>query len=259
MNRRWIAPPLLAIACTAQTPAISKSEAALRKRAEEFFELQVQNKFRQSEALVADESKDDYYVSHKPQIEGFKISRVEMLDGGKRARVITLTKAKVTLAGAPTQVFEIPAMSSWKLIDGKWYWYLDRELMRQTPFGTAKEGDKSGALPGFNMPGSAPSLQDLQTAVQISRNVIELVPGGESQTVIVTNNLPGVTVLKLAPRAAPIQGLVIEPMELTVPGKSKGEIHLTALAGAAFAPDQIIWDVAPLSQTFVITVRRVEK
>lgn len=257
MNRRWIASPLLAIACTAQTTAVSDAEAALRKRAEEFFELQVQNKFRQSEALVADESKDDYYVSHKPKIEGFKISKIEMLEGGKRARIITLTKAQVTLAGAPTQVFEIPALSSWKLIDGKWYWYMDREMLRQTPFGTAKEGtgSRDGAL---GLPGSAPSINELQAGVRLSRNSVTLLPDGRVETVTVTNHLPGVAVVKVAQRAAPIEGLVIEPGELRLQGNSAGEFRLRAIAGAHFS-DQVTFEVTPLNQTLVLDVKSTAK
>ncbi len=222
--------------------------------------MQLESKFRQAEALVADESKDDYYNAHKPKIEGFKISKVEFLDGGKRARVITLTKTTVTFAGAPTQQFEIPALSSWKLIDGKWYWYMDRDLLKQTPFGTAKEGEKSnGTPPAFSMPGSAPSIEKLQQGVQISRNIVDLEPGGPAQTVTLINNLPGVAVVKLGYRTVPIPGLVVEPQTVTINGNSKAELKLRAEKGAKLVAEQIVLEVSPLNQNFVIQLKTVEK
>ena len=73
MDRRWIIFPTIAVTSAAQTPATPASEKALRARVSEFFQLQVDKKFRQAEALVATESRDDYYDSSKPKMESFKI------------------------------------------------------------------------------------------------------------------------------------------------------------------------------------------
>src|SRR3954463_4961584 len=97
IDRRFLLP--IAAATTAwaqQSPEAAQAEAELRARVDQFFQLQVDKKFRQAESMVADDSKDAYYDGNKYNIKGFKIDRIELLDGN--------TKAKVTIKGGVTLV-----------------------------------------------------------------------------------------------------------------------------------------------------------
>src|ERR1700691_5106919 len=88
IDRRFLF-PVAAVTAWAQqpAPAAAEAEAALRARVEQFYQLQVDKKFRQAEALVAEESKDDYYNRSKPDIKGFSIQEIQLLDDNTRARV----------------------------------------------------------------------------------------------------------------------------------------------------------------------------
>lgn len=257
MNHRWIVYPSIALAAVAQTPAVSEAEKALRPRVEEFFQYQLEGKYRQAEALVAEESKDEYYAARKPPIEGFKISKVEFLDAN-RARVTVLSKAKVAIMGAAPQVFEVPSVSSWKLDGGKWCWYIDQELARQTPFGTFKPGkaadtsDPSALFKGVN--GAAPSIETLQKSVSIQPDSVELVPGGPAKTVVVTNDLPGNVTVRVADRATPIAGLVVDKKSIVLATKQKGEFSMRAQEGSKFN-EAVTFLVEPFNRTVTVQVK----
>ena len=57
--------------------------------------MEVDKKYRQAEALVAGDSKDEYYNSNKYNIKSFKIQKIELFNNNTRAKVTIL--AKVTL------------------------------------------------------------------------------------------------------------------------------------------------------------------
>src|SRR4051795_5429639 len=96
MNRKLL---LVLVAATAfaekNNPAVTKAEKALRARAQQFFQLETDKKYREGEALVATDSKDEYYNGGKYNIKAFTIQKVEFLDKNKRAKVTI--NAKVTL------------------------------------------------------------------------------------------------------------------------------------------------------------------
>src|SRR4051794_9122395 len=80
----------------AQTPNLDKPpqdvDDALRARITKFYDLHVASKFRQAEQLVAEESKDDFYVLSKPELKAFKIGNIEYSE--------KFTKAKVVIIGS---------------------------------------------------------------------------------------------------------------------------------------------------------------
>ena len=112
IDRRFLLPLAAATAWAQQpSPEAAAAEAALRARVEQFFQLQVAKKYRQAEALVAEDSKDSYYEANKYNIKSFRIDKVEFLEGGTHARVTI--KAKVTVmapaAPCPTRQRELRA------------------------------------------------------------------------------------------------------------------------------------------------------
>ena len=81
MDRKLLL-PVVAVTAWAQqaNPAAVEAEKAVRARAQEFFDLQVGKKYRQGEAMVAEDSKDDYYNGDKYSFKSFTIQRVELSD-----------------------------------------------------------------------------------------------------------------------------------------------------------------------------------
>ncbi len=174
-----------------QSPEAAAAEAAVRARAQAFFDLQVAKKYRQGEAMVADESKDAYYDGRKFNIDNYTITKVQVAEGNTAADVTI--KAKVTLmvpAIGQTVHTEAAETTHWKLEKGEWVYFIDTDKALVTPFGKLNPqaaADKPPVPGGLN---GRPDLASMMHAVQIEKDSVELKPG-ETQTLKVSNALPG--------------------------------------------------------------------
>ena len=190
---------LWAISSLAQTPADlfnkppSDVDQALRARINEFYQLQAEGKFRQAESLVAEDTKDTYYNASKTKYISFEISRIEYSNEFTRAKATVLCEQIVPIPGFMDKPLKVPIPSYWKIVDGKWYWYVDPQLLRQTPFGVAKVPDPSAAqgatLPEIKIP-TAEEMKYIFTQVKADKQQVELAAGG-TQDVTITNGAPG--------------------------------------------------------------------
>ena len=256
MNPRWIVYPAIAVTASAQSPVPPEVDTELRSRAGEFFRFQQEKKFRQAESIVADESKDDYYSAYKPALEGFKITRIEYMENGTKAHVTILAKARISIMGTSApQVFDVPSMSTWKVENGKWFWYMDKDLLRSTPFGMAKEKGKTTDPAELfkEQSRSAPSLEEIQNGIRVEPAIVSLIPGGHTVSVVISNTLSGEARVTLAKRATPIEGFEASGDQVVVKGNSKGELLFSAKAGSKFSEDLTLI-AEPLGQRIVVHV-----
>jgi hypothetical protein len=201
---------VIAITARAQQPAPppADAEAALRARAEQFFQLQVDKKYRPAEAMVAEDTKDLYYDGRKFNINSFSIEKVEMLDDNTRAKVTI--KASVTRSLPGAGIVELNAVSTnlWKIENGQWVYYIDQAAGPETPFGPVKEPKGDGPPPPISLAGKLADLSSLRNLVKIDRDAVEVAADGPLQTVTVSNDLPGGVDLEL--RTGEIAGLSAE-------------------------------------------------
>ena len=203
IDRRFLF-PVAAVTAWAQqpSPAAAEAEAALRARAEQFFQLQVDKKYRQAEALVADDTKDPYYNGRKFDIKSFTIQRIELLDDNTRAKVTISAKVAFAVPAARTVVeLDAPKTTFWKLENGQWVWYVDSAAVIETPFGPVAPKPANGQSappPPQAMPRSAPDISTLRTLVKVDSNSVVLTPEAPRQAVTVSNGLPGGVDLELS-------------------------------------------------------------
>ena len=194
-------------------------DQALRARAAEFFEYHVKGEFRKAESLVAEDTKEFFYTRNKPRYLSFEISRIEYSENFTRANVIVICEQYVLLPGFLDKPFKVPTPSTWKVVDGKWYWYVDPDVLRQTPFGKMNPGPgpASGlmpSVPALPNPGSAPALPNLGsvpttpdflfTQVKADKQSVSL-KAGESDKVTFFNGAPGMITLTLQGKLAGIE------------------------------------------------------
>jgi hypothetical protein len=210
MDRRLLFPALAATAWAQQTsPAQAAAEKQLRTRVSEFNQLMTDKKYRDAEAMVASDSKDDYYNGTKPDIKGFSIDKIELSDRNTRATVIVKWKLQTLFPGAGALVFEFPATTWWKLENGKWSWYIDREKRAQTPFGVVKSGG-SAAAPTLDTRGTAPDIDAIQNGVNIDRTSVTLSAAKPRDVLTIVNTLPGPAHLKAEAADTRLQGIDVE-------------------------------------------------
>jgi hypothetical protein len=248
--------PVMAVTAWAQqpSPATREAEAALRTRAEQFFQLQVDKKYRQAEALVADDTKDNYYNGNKFSIKGFTIQRIELLDDNTRAKVTINGKVTLQIPTGGAVDLDAPSTTLWKLEAGQWVWYIDETAVVQTPFGPIKVQPGDGKSPQLTMPGKAPDIATLQNSVKIDRTSVELTAEAPEQTVSVSNELAGGVDLELG-SVRDTDGFRAEIEKKHLEAGEKTLIHFTATKGkAAERVMQVL--VSPLGSQLDIRVTK---
>jgi hypothetical protein len=232
--------PAVAIAAYGQqsSPEAVAAETALRARAQQFFDMQVAKKYRQAEAMVADESKDAYYDGDRFNITNYTIQKVELTDNNTKASVTIKTKMK--LIAPVIGPFDMDAMpkTQWKLQNGEWVYFIDQELALMTPAGKMHPGTGTEAAAS-----GRPDLKTLMNAVQVDKKSVDLMPG-QSETFTVSNSLPGpvdVIVERFTMRgvSASLEKQHLEQGE-------KVTVRITASADAPAGTETIFVDVSPL-------------
>ena len=149
---------LLSVALHAQAVAdfpVPESDAppdvaqALRDRVKQFFDYHVGVVNRRAIELVAEDTKDYYFASGKVQFLGFKITELAFARDFQKASVRLETTQTWQIQQYSTAA-TTPVVTSWKIEDGKWVWYLDNQVLMQsaTPMGaSAPPPDKASIRP----------------------------------------------------------------------------------------------------------------
>jgi hypothetical protein len=257
-DRRFLFPVIAATAWAQQpSPAAAEAEGALRARAEQFFKLQVEKKYRQAESMVAEDTKDDYYNGNKFNIKDFSIDRIELLDDNTRAKVTIKARVTMTVPGAGMIDLDAPSLTLWKLEDKEWVWYSDHAKAVETPFGTVKpqEGpNKSdGPPPTLAMAGKAPDIATLQSLVKIDQTSVVLTAEAPEQTVTVSNDLPGGADIELGINQA--TGFTVDVDKKHLASGEKTLIHFRS-ANDSHEGGVVQVYVAPLATQFDIQVTK---
>ncbi|HUI76699.1 MAG TPA: hypothetical protein VLY24_02255 [Bryobacteraceae bacterium] len=214
----------------AQTPAdlFNKPPAdvdqALRVRITEFFQDHVDGKYRQAEALVAEDTKDYFYNGSKPKYESFEIRDITYTEGYTRAKALVLCQQYLPIPEFIGKAVPVPTPSNWKLVDGQWYWYVDQSQLNQSPFGPLKAGPGTAAGP-LTMPNPDEVLKKASQQVRADKTAVNLKPGGSDQ-VTLANGAPGVMTISLF---SSIPGVTVTPDHLDL--KSGEKAVLTFHAG----------------------------
>jgi hypothetical protein len=251
IDRRFLF-PVAAVTAWAQqpSPAVAEAEAALRARVEQFYQLQVDKKFRQAEAMVAEDSKDDYYNRAKQDIKSFSIQQIEFRRDNSRARVTLKAKLVVRVALVGAQEFELPVTASWKIENGQWVWYIDKELASETPFGKMNPPADTARSAADRLPGRIdPAL--LMNQVTVDSTSVVLDASKPVQTITVSNNLPGPIDLELT-NPQP-EGISIEVEKSTLKGGEKSAIRFR-LTGKAQSSGVVRLVASPLNKVFEIQI-----
>lgn len=223
-------------------------DQALRARIAQFYDLHVKGEFRKAEAVVADDSKDIYYSSNKTKYLSFEINRVDYSDNFTRAKATVLCEQNIMLPGFMGKPMKVPIPSTWKLVDGTWYWYVDPESLRMTPFGkmtpSTARGPASPTIP--EIPTTVPDF--IYKQVKADKASVTL-KAGESEQVTITNSAPGAMNISLT---GSVPGVEVK-LDRTVL-KTGEKAVLTVRAGGDAKPGVLSIQVEQTNQVIPIQV-----
>ncbi len=172
-------------------------DQALRARITEFYQYHVTEEYRKAEKLVAEDSQDFFYVHNKPHYLNFEINAIQYSEHFTKANVRAMCEQYFHGPGFEGRPMKAPSTSTWKLVDGKWFWYVDPEELARGPFGKmANAGSK--AVAGAAPPPSIPTTFDfVLNLVKLDKTSVILKPG-DTQHLTITNTAPGEMSLTLA-------------------------------------------------------------
>ena len=88
------------------------SEDRLRFSVRQFYQLQIDKKWREAADLVALDSNDDYWNSKKPQFRSVSIDQVELGEDKAHAKVTVTEKSFIRP--------DLVKVTSWKSENGEW-------------------------------------------------------------------------------------------------------------------------------------------
>jgi hypothetical protein len=180
-------------------------DQALRARITEFYQLHVKGDFRHAEAFVAEDTKDFYYSHNKPQYLGFEIGRIDYSENYTRAKATVIVEQYVMMPGFNDKPIKAPIPSTWKVVDGKWYWYVDPESLRDSPFGKMTAGKTPGSASAPALPPIPSSADFLFTQVKLDKQMVTLTQG-QPEEVTVMNGAPGVMNISLSAMLPGVEG-----------------------------------------------------
>ena len=228
-------------------------DQALRARITEFFQDHVDGKFRQAEALVAEDTKDYYYSTGKPKYLSFNIQQITYSNSFTRAKALVICEMFVVMPGFTDKPLKVPIGSDWELIDGQWYWHVDSDALLKTPFGKMAAGPSGGATGGAGAGGgiSIPTAEQMQyifTQVKADKQAVDLKPG-ESAQVTITNTATGLMDISVK---GDVKGVDAKLDTATL--KSGAKAVLTIHADASAIPGKLVILVEPTGQIIPIQV-----
>jgi hypothetical protein len=236
-------------------------EESLRARVTEFYNLQMQGKFRASEACVCTDTRDYYYDMRKKSPRSFEITKLEFANDLKTATVVvTLGGEIVTMAGPMPVV--APVGTSWKIEDEKWCFYVSEKQQNtiRTPFGEfpVQKVDPQKAKPATPSTGlfSPVTAADVLNAVRFSTDtvVFDATKSGTAE-IQFTNTLPGkVTLTSTTPAPA---GVEIKLSTAQLESKGSATVQFIYTPGKTAPQKELIvyFEVEPTRQRIAIRLR----
>jgi hypothetical protein len=229
---------------------------ALKLRASEFYQDHVDGKYRKAEGLVAEDSKDGFYAAQKPEILNYSFGDITYSENYTKAKIVVVGKIMMSFLGlSGPQLMDVPFPSYWKLENGKWVWYIYKDPNRMTPFG--KANGKTAAAVGSDPAAafaSAPNLEMVLNGVKADRKDI-LLPKlvGASQTVTLTNSLPGLVTLGFDAEQYPGLAVKLEPRQLKT--GQKAVLTIEGLAAKTYPTRVVRVIVQPSNQAIDVIVK----
>lgn len=169
-------------------------DEALRSRVSVFYQAHVSGRYRDALKVVADDAMDDFLGGSRDSFKACEISKINYAENFTKATVTTACKGEYRWHGSNMPV-TIPTLSTWKLVNGEWFWYHIKSDVTETPWGISRATPENSTGPA-KMP-SIPAdpvaaAENILRMVSIDKTELRL-KGYEASKgeVKVTNNMPG--------------------------------------------------------------------
>jgi hypothetical protein len=232
-------------------------EEALRARIQKFYGFYMEGKFRAADALVAEDSKDAFYVAGKRKCRSIEIETLKFSDNFSKADVSVSCDTDVMVEPVGLIRTPVPMLTHWKTMDGDWFWYVDpaSEPGLQTPFGFFKAGSPNGPPAAMGVPSAGMSVEALTKLVRVDRQQVSLDANTKGVArVVVTNTMPGAVSLVLEPTEISGFELALDKNSLTQGQSAVLSIGYVPSKDRKPSPTLVKIVVSPINQEIPIRI-----
>jgi len=112
-------------------------DQALRARVTQFYTANITGKWRDAFAVVADDMQDTYLASSKDRYDRCDTVKITYSDNFAKATVRENCHGEYRWHNSHLPA-TIPLTSTWKVVDGQWFWYFVEPTEVMTPWGLSK-------------------------------------------------------------------------------------------------------------------------
>ena len=169
-------------------------DEALRSRVTAFYQAHIDGHYRDALKVVAEDAIDDFLGGSRDSYRACEVSKINYAENFTKATVTTACKGEYRWHGRNMPV-TIPTLSTWKQVNGEWFWYHIKSDVTATPWGLSRSTPENSSGPP-QMPSIPPdptsAAEKILRMVSIDKTELQL-KGYEASKgeVRVTNNMPG--------------------------------------------------------------------
>jgi len=191
-------------------------DKTLRARINEFCELHKQAKFRQAEEMVAEDTKDYFYNSGKPRYVSYEIQSISYNEDFTRATAMVICEHFLPTLGFQGKTVKLLTPFNWKIENGQWMWYIDKDMLLLTPWGKMKPPQPGQAAtaappPGAVTPPIIPSSVEAFTSMIRADKTAVTLKHGSSDQVFITNGTSGVVTIDIVKQVPGVEAKLQSP------------------------------------------------
>jgi hypothetical protein len=184
-------------------------DEALRARVAQFYQAQMEGKFREAFTLVADDSQDAFFTAPKQQYKGCETIRINYSEEFTKAQVVESCEGELAFHGHMFHS-KVPVTTNWKVEKGQWYWYYVKPKFIPSPFsptGLVPAPDEADVKAGRTapvLPDPAVAARTILSLVKLDKTVISLSRDQTSKDELhVRNQMKGAVSLSTDPVTLP--------------------------------------------------------
>jgi hypothetical protein len=216
----------------------AKVSKALRERVTQFFAFHTGSVNRRGLELVAEDTKDFYYNTQKTVYNDYRLEKVEFTRDQKKAMVWGKARRPMTIQGQ-TLITDSEVITTWKLEQGKWFWYVDLNSLI-TPLGLTGPGPSGGLQQKTSSTPNTPLLDELtkpenlmaqaqtilkQSGVDKSETTFTFGVKGSDEFTF-ENGFPGQVMLELAGAQVPVPGVKVTLLKKDLQAREKSVVRV---------------------------------
>ncbi len=133
----------------------------LSNRATEYYQHLLKGENAAAFAMVAPESKDQFFKLHNEGLTDARILSIKLAEGSDSSAVIKVQKSVKPLQF--NEAFDLQSVDTWKKVDGQWYIVIPDPKETDSPFGRVLDAHNvSGAGPASASSNSPPDLNEIK-------------------------------------------------------------------------------------------------